>query len=346
VTLAFPAGTPADERRFVDVLRARGLGVEDVAIDDLRILTNADQSVARTEMPRLVLDGRSALLRQARAAGCRRVLEGSFGDQLLAGQAYLVDMVRRGVFPRVKAHLEEMLSWLDDTGPEHFRERFRYHLVRGLTPSWLLPLGRRTIGRTQALRRYPGWYRRDFRERAIQRALDRGATSQRFPSCHAQQCWLNLIGGASRAAALQETNTAMSHGLDIAYPFADRDLVSFVASIPGEIVCDRGVPKAILRQAMRGVLPDPIRLRRSKGDLTFFNNRAVHAEQATMSRLFDNRSVAAACGFVDLDALRAHMPSAFRALAQDDDARVAWQLGETLGLEVWLRRFVTGDPTA
>src|SRR4029077_13817410 len=49
-----------------------------------------------------------------------------------------------------------------------------------------------------------------------------------------------------------------------AYPFFDRDLVSFLMAIPGDVPCWNGVPKALLRSAMAGILPPSIAGRRGR----------------------------------------------------------------------------------
>ncbi|MGH9348002.1 MAG: asparagine synthetase B family protein [Vicinamibacterales bacterium] len=344
-TLAFPSGTAADERPFIEALQADGLHVDEIPVDRIRLLMGAEGRVAGTEMPRLMWDGQDALLAAARRVGCRVILDGFFGDQLLAGQAYLVDLVSRGRIRTLTRHLAELPLWLNDETPQCFRRRFRYDMLRAAVPGWLMPLGRRTIGRAQALRRYPDWYHKAFRRRGLERALDRSRRPRSFPSHHARQCWQNATSGYYRASMLQATSPGVAHGLDTAYPFGDRDLVSFVASIPGDVVNRGGVMKAILRQAMRGIMPDAIRLRRSKADFTAVSNRAVRAEQRTLSRLLDARSLSVTYGFVDIDVLRSRMPEAFTALAHDAGAQLGWQISDTLALELWLRRFFGGHST-
>jgi hypothetical protein len=45
-------------------------------------------------------------------------------------------------------------------------------------------------------------------------------------------------------------------------PFLDRDVIAFLMSIPGETQTRNGVPRALLRDAMRGIVPDAILRRR------------------------------------------------------------------------------------
>lgn len=57
---------------------------------------------------------------------------------------------------------------------------------------------------------------------------------------------------------------SMAHGVEIRAPFLDWRLVTFAFSLPTESKVGGGWTKRILREAMKGLLPDPIRLRRSK----------------------------------------------------------------------------------
>ena len=84
---------------------------------------------------------------------------------------------------------------------------------------------------------------------------------------------------------------ASIYGLESAYPFLDRDLVAFLMAIPGEVQTRNGVPKALLRAALHGVLPDAITLRRSKGDFTHLVNEAVvrHLREAGIQLAYPRR---------------------------------------------------------
>jgi len=57
---------------------------------------------------------------------------------------------------------------------------------------------------------------------------------------------------------------SMAHGVEIRSPFLDWRLVSFTFSLPSSSVIRSGYTKAILREAIRGTVPESIRLRRSK----------------------------------------------------------------------------------
>jgi asparagine synthase (glutamine-hydrolysing) len=57
---------------------------------------------------------------------------------------------------------------------------------------------------------------------------------------------------------------SMAHGVEIRAPFLDWRLVCFAFSLPSEAKLGGGFTKRILREAMRGVIPESIRLRTDK----------------------------------------------------------------------------------
>src|ERR1019366_9679289 len=53
-------------------------------------------------------------------------------------------------------------------------------------------------------------------------------------------------------------------GVEQRYPFANRRLLEFLIRVPGGWHFKRGVQKMMLRDGLRGVLPESIRCRRGK----------------------------------------------------------------------------------
>jgi asparagine synthase (glutamine-hydrolysing) len=57
---------------------------------------------------------------------------------------------------------------------------------------------------------------------------------------------------------------SMAHGVEVRSPFMDWRLVTFTFSLPSESKIGGGFTKRILRDALKGILPEPIRLRTRK----------------------------------------------------------------------------------
>lgn len=61
-----------------------------------------------------------------------------------------------------------------------------------------------------------------------------------------------------------EDRNSMAHSIESRVPFVETDLVSFVLSLPPEYKTRNGFTKAVLREALKGVVPNNVRLRRDK----------------------------------------------------------------------------------
>jgi len=57
---------------------------------------------------------------------------------------------------------------------------------------------------------------------------------------------------------------SMAHGVEIRAPFLDWRLVTYIFSLPSKVKLSDGFNKHILRESMHGILPESIRLRKSK----------------------------------------------------------------------------------
>lgn len=130
---------------------------------------------------------------------------------------------------------------------------------------------------------------------------------------------------------------ASSVAIEPRHPFLDRRLVNFCASLPGNQRLNNGWPKAILRRAMAGKLPDPIRWRRGKQHLGWsFTEALLEASQGQVGdHIADNKKLLE--NYLDMDRLRQYIQSYF----DDKDSSSAEFVKEAIGLSVWLRRHAT-----
>ncbi len=132
------------------------------------------------------------------------------------------------------------------------------------------------------------------------------------------------------------------YGLDAAFPFLDRDLIAFLMAIPGEMHARHGVPRALLRESMRGILPDSIRTRTWKSDFSAFVSQGVSDDAGEILRHVDRNCLAVRFGFLDPERLaaRAHPPG---RILTADDCSDSWDMADMYGLEMWLRVFLGGQ---
>jgi len=98
------------------------------------------------------------------------------------------------------------------------------------------------------------------------------------------------------------------------------------------------VPKALLRAAGRGVMPDETTARRWKADFTTLVNAGVKDDLENVRHLLGPQSLAVGRGYVSRPALDRHFVRAVGGL-DGDTAEFSWAVRDVVGLEMWLQTF-------
>jgi asparagine synthase (glutamine-hydrolysing) len=255
-----------DETRFLLLLESsRGLPVERIpegVPDDAEQRTHA---AWHSESP--VHDEGWLSLRpmvaRARARGARIMLTGLWSDQLLFETGYLADLFLRAAWRTVARHLDAYPRWFVGAEHAYFRSRFRRELVSYLAPDALRDVVRAFRSR-RTVPQHPSLVERDWAARLKRRR--RRVAHPRFGSAHAR-CLYEAHRAKARRLQLEMDEKLMAGcGIETATPFLDRTVIAFLMAIPGEIQNRDGVPRMILREAMRGLVPDPILGRRWRGE--------------------------------------------------------------------------------
>lgn len=322
----FGEGEHADERPyFQEVIKATGLKGHSVsAKPEEDPLNGLDDLIRRVGSPIIGMgyQGGSDLMAALGSRGCRVVLSGDGGDQLLDGLGSLSDLLTGLHLKRFLRETRAMALWYG-AGPREFARvalaaalppALKYlakRLLRGVPPGWMNPETARSVR---------------LRERIGSPRL-----AMRFPSVCQADTYLNVTGPYYGLKLEVDERDAAARGMEMRYPFLDSRLVEFVLSIPSDSRMWSGVWKGLLRAAMRGVVPETIRLRKGKGDWTEPADRALTAlcrrkEPAPLA----NRS-ARMQRYVDLGGARAFMR---RYLAGDRDLR--YDIWFLLTLDHWL----------
>jgi asparagine synthase (glutamine-hydrolysing) len=336
VSFTFPDGSSADEKRFlVEIERQYVARIRRVPSAGAGVLADAGHTVWHTEMPLLDEQGstNAAVYRAARGLGARTLLGGQWGDQILCSGGYLVDLALSGRLAEVRRHLAEIPRWFTDAEPRQFRRAFAVGFLKEVTPVAWHPVLRR-------FRRPPArpWYTLAVKQRARWTTLKRVWRGPRIGSAHARSVYEEARSSYHVRCMEWENKIGASHGLDLAFPFLDRDLLAFVMAVPDGLHARGGVPKAILRDAMGSDLPPAITERRWKADFSDVVNEGVRREMPALHDFFATTEMAARHGYVDAEVLRAQLARLARRL-EGADCEIAWSVSDLVGLETWLRVF-------
>jgi asparagine synthase (glutamine-hydrolysing) len=266
---AFP-GTPQDETDFA-LLAARQAGatpvVRSISGDDMHSHVD-DYLYQFEEIGGLFGAAAWALYREMRSDGIVVSLEGHGGDELLGGYAaHIAQALRRSgglaAAPRRSLDLVDTLSGMHIRGDP------------GAPPSRPLLAAVTMPAVASIVRRLPaGWRRRQKFVDTLLNARDPVVSSD--TGDRHEQAAINGLGPLTGALyqsfhhdslprILRNFDVhSMGHGIEVRMPFLDWRVVCYAFSVPDESKVAHGYAKRLLREAMRGVLPEAIRLRRDK----------------------------------------------------------------------------------
>lgn len=306
VSLVFPDTPEADESEFQQaVLKAwpelQGLPVSAEPLWAYRRFLETPEANRPDEIEsgaehRWV---RHAFAQEAAKAGARVLLVGLMADHLVGattGAAVLAD----------------------GTWPQRLREWQRLCRVRN--PWWgTAHLLRSAVIQTPRLMAALGPHRRP-----------------RLSTLGNTQAYVGVYAGASVLRRSVASDNAAHAGLEIRDPFLDEDLVEFLLSLPSWVRLRVVGPKAksLLRSAMSGFLPEPVRLRSRRTTFNVIFERGRIREEATLRALLQD-SEALARGWVP----RARYEALSRTLEPADDLR------RLVEVELRLKRHLSGGVT-
>jgi len=320
-----PGGDEREPARAVTA--ATGLKGHAVRRIDADPLDGLDAEVDAVEGP--IVDPShhttAACLEAIGGSGCRVVLSGEGGDQLLDAHGYFADLLRGGHPVRfvreVRAFAGWYGAWASEVGLGAIAmlapavvKYWGKRLLRGVPPPWIDGALARRVGlraRVRAPRHVVPW-----------------------PS-HAQwDTWLSLSSPYYGLKLEAEERRAARAGLEMRYPLLDSRLVELALAIPSPRRMAHGERKRLLRSAAAAVLPPSVLARHGKGDWTEPVDRALM--RACGATAVFNRS-----GLLDRYVDR---PAAERLVARyrRGDGDLRWEVWFFITLDRWLERFVKG----
>ena len=187
-----------------------------------------------------------AIREAARAKGCRLLLNGAAGN---AGISWTGSVLSQPVAFQIRE-----LGW---------RRLLKEHAKRCAPPSFLnkwlaMRMGQDPWARSTAI--HPDLVRRlKLRERYLN-DQDMYSGNAREERCRILQPG-RFMGGCIQA------ETSVAHGLETRDPTSDARVLSFTFSVPDRIFLDpkTGMDRWLIREAMKGRLPDEVRLNRRRG---------------------------------------------------------------------------------
>ncbi len=276
------------------------------------------------------------VMRAAREAGVKVLLDGQGGDEVFGGYAkfryaYMASLLRRGRLFKVAREVGAMIRHGDSGYVLNIRNGYRY-----------LPKSARRLLNIDSM--LQGAMRADW-NRAV---ADSSSPAARW--------WRNAAGsrnGNGAGTAVQriqiddilvdtlplilrmEDRSSMAFSIEARVPLLDHKLVEYGVSLPDRLKVQDGWSKYAVRQAVRGIIPERVRLRRSK--LGFPAPDRLWVQRDLRQRITELIADDLRCEkYIDPAHLRR-----WNASPQADSATTESWLGlfRVLSLEMWMRAF-------
>ncbi len=307
----FP-GDPIDERRYVEaVLAVTSADPTWVQPTSEQWLGELETWVWHAEEP-MITTAPYAMWSVMRAASEKVtvLLDGQAGDELLGGYVpyqyvYLRQLLREHRYREFAAELAKARDTVGRLARRRLWEgRHQVDVGSLLRPAWTSGKKRPDDARVQD----------DLKKRLLQ-----DLTTFSLPSL-----------------LRYEDRNSMAHSMESRLPFLDQELVEWILRLPASAIVSGGWSRRILREAMRGVLPETVRERRRKIGFTTPEFRWFRQQRASIQSLMRSPSFQSR-PYWDADAVA----DAFRVacVGGSEELLFFWR---TVNVELWLRVYFEG----
>jgi asparagine synthase (glutamine-hydrolysing) len=267
-------------------------------------------------------------LKQAVAESGRRVLlTGLGGDQFLSGsEYYYAELLSQFKIAELMRVLKTDSRFGDPASPGH--NRLKLLLWWGLRP--LLPdKMRQRLGDAVPRERFPDFIPNEFARRIDLIGRLRAIAPRPAGTSYSQLSMFEWFSDGWMAHVMErEDRSSAQAGIEEAHPFYDLRLIEFCFALPEDQRVRNNCTKYVLRNAMKGLLPESIRARSTKSELTQTLVRMF--DRVGGAKFFDHLTIAER-GWVDRDLAR---KLAHDALSNFGSSNL-WPLMNTFAIEVW-----------
>ena len=264
------------------------------------------------------------LAKKVRGAGTPVLLNGHGGDEIAGGywdyyQYHFWDLAQAGRHEELAA---EIALWQEN----HRRDPAELQRYRDYIPRVL-------SGAVSETTRFPDYS--DLFLPEVARRLRRDIRlDNAFPGILARRMASDLLRETVPPSLRAEDRNTMAQSIESRSPMLDYRLAEFMFALPGRLKMRHGLGKWIIREAMKGVLPEDVRTRKDKAgfiapaDEWFRTTNRRQIAELFRSESFRSRGL--------FDAAKVESMFQEHVSGAKNHQMVLWQL---INLELWFRGF-------
>ncbi|MFC1577285.1 asparagine synthase (glutamine-hydrolyzing) [Candidatus Omnitrophota bacterium] len=322
-----------DERRFIKpILERTGIRPNYIFTKPEDVFSELDDILWHQEEPYSTLSilPQWYVMKLAREKGIKVLLTGQAGDETHAGYpkyffyyfADLIKSMRWGAAAREIAEYRRLkgVSMKDVALP-----------TANILASYALPAPVKRIANSLFNGKTPSYMNGEFAQ-GHKKAL---SITRRYKSILNNDLYNALKVSPLPSLLHIDDRSSMAHSVESRTPFLDYRLVEFLFSVPAEHKIKDGFTKYILRQSLKGTLPDKVRLRRDKMgfptplEAWFKTVLKSRVEDLLNSREFSSRP------YFDPKGVRQEFSEYLRGKTGSQYTIWSW-----VNLEMWFRKFI------
>ncbi len=330
----FPEVPQCDERPFIQAIHGQG-GCDPhfVQADQVSPLDSLDAVLRRQDEPFFGpnLFMHHALYRKASEQGVGVLLDGIDGDTTIShGLGYMAEQARLGAWGELWGNVRGLAQNLGQS-PFHIARKY---VIGPLAPRrlrqgwrWLRRCGDRLAMMNPTIRA-------DFAARTdlSDRCASFDTTWEVPPPTERLHHYQRLVGGILPFVLEILDRAGTMYGVEGRYPFCDKRLIELCFSLPPRQKICGGWTRVVARRAMKGILPEQVRWRKSKSSLSAnFNRSLLRYEKETMDRII-YKDASVLDPYVSIENLK-QVYSRFQVSGSHADAMTIWK---AVTLALWL----------
>lgn len=273
------------------------------------------------------------LMTQRIRESCKVILQGDGGDELFGGYNRYRLLEQRNKYRAIFATLK-LLRWCLTRRRRNQVDRF--HAIFSEPDPGLQIAKLLTVEQTN--KRCPlAMLSRDVRQRLVGTDPFRRyrELAARFQGLEPTQrlFWIDSAVILPDQFLEKVDKSTMANGVEVRVPFLDNDLAAFALGLPAQLKVGGGVQKKLLKQALRGIVPDEVLTRPKKGFGVPYGNWLRGPLREFMQETLSNTTITAS-GLFDREELDRRITE--HCERRDDWGFALWKM---LNLSLWLAEY-------